>query len=91
MPLVLSTRTPRNIDLLPTNGSPYGKVLKDLGYSMTLRGQTTTAAHLYDSLIASINVVYDDVVNWKGRINRRSHPTEHHLFDNPFKVIDGPW
>lgn len=64
--------------------------MKDQGFSMQMRGQLTTAAAAYDSLVAAINNVYNDVVN-SGSIDPVLHPMEHELFDNAFKVIDGPW
>lgn len=57
---------------------------------MTLQGQTRTAAELYDNLIASIENVYNDVLA-TGAIDSSTHPDEFYLFDNHFKVIDGPW
>jgi hypothetical protein len=68
---------------------PYLKALRDIDYSITLRGETTTAAVLYESLIQSINNVYMDIVN-EGFINKDLHPVEYELFDNPFRVVDGP-
>ena len=56
-----------------------------------LRGQNVTAEQAYDALVASMNAVYEDVVHGTGEIDEEAHPTEHALFDNPFKVIDGPW
>ena len=54
--------------------SPYGKVLKELGFSMTLRGVETTAAQVYDALLASIENVYNDVVFGSG-FHRFKHPS----------------
>lgn len=65
--------------------------MKELNYQMTLRGETKTAAELNDSLITSIDNVFDDVINGDGTINSSLHPEEHYIFDNKFKVIDGPW
>jgi len=65
--------------------------LKDLDYTMNLRGQDTSAAAVYDALIQSINKVYDDVINGPGFIDQSTHAEEYHLFNNPFGVIDGPW
>lgn len=70
---------------------PYGKILKELGYTMNLRGVEMSAAVVYDALIQSINNVYDDVINGSGFINPIKHQPEYQLFNNPFKVIDGPW
>lgn len=59
---------------------------------MTLRGQRTTASDLYDSLLDSINVVFEDVVHGgEGQIDPVAHPVEYALYDNRFKVVDGPW
>ena len=58
--------------------------------SKTEEVETKTAAEVYDGLIASINNVYSDVVLGNGFINKANHHKEHSLFDNPFKVIDGP-
>ena len=71
--------------------SPYGAVLKELGYEMELRGQTVSAEQLYHHLVESINKVYNDVVNGEGFIDQAKHPEEFELFDNPFRVVDGPW
>lgn len=72
----------------------YGKVLKDAGYTMQLRGVETSASELYDKLISSINKVYYDVVTnaaaTGGMIDPINSPEEHYLFDNPFRVVDGP-
>jgi len=77
---------------------PYGKILKNLRpkYKVDLydptsgRVETKRAGDIYDKLIASIENVYNDVVLGNGHIDPISHPEEHHLFDNPFKVVDGP-
>ena len=58
---------------------------------MQLRGENVTAATLHDALLQSINAVYDDVINGDGLIDPDQHPTEFELFDNPFRVVDGPW
>jgi hypothetical protein len=59
---------------------------------MTLRGQRATAADLYDSLLDSINVVFEDVVHGgTGQIDPAAHPVEYELYDNQFKAVDGPW
>ena len=59
---------------------------------MTLNGQVRSAAVVYDTLIQSISNVYDDVVNgFDGEIDSDIHPTEYELFNNPNRVVDGPW
>mmetsp|Transcript_5475 Transcript_5475/g.8143 ORF Transcript_5475/g.8143 Transcript_5475/m.8143 type:complete len:733 (+) Transcript_5475:32-2230(+) len=68
---------------------PYGKVLKDHGYEMTLRGVQTSAADVYDRLVESINNVYDDVMKY-GKIMENVHKSEHKLFHNEPGVVDGP-
>jgi hypothetical protein len=65
--------------------------LKDFGFEMNLRGEMTTAAAAYDALVASINNVYDDVVNGPGVIDPAAHAMEFDLYDNLFRVVDGPW
>mmetsp|Transcript_10323 Transcript_10323/g.24782 ORF Transcript_10323/g.24782 Transcript_10323/m.24782 type:complete len:80 (-) Transcript_10323:537-776(-) len=70
---------------------PYGKILKEKGFSMNLRGQTVSAADAYGRLILAMENVYDDVVNGNGRINNETHPEEYQLFDNRFQTVDGPW
>ena len=69
----------------------YGEKLRDMGYSMMLRGKMTTARELYDNLVTALNNVYSDVVYRNGFIDPERHPMEHKLFDNPLRVIDGPW
>lgn len=64
-------------------------MLKDIGYTMTLRGVETSASALYDALANSINTVYEDVVEF-GEISRE-HEDEYELFHNAHKVVDGPW
>ena len=82
--------------------SPYGAALKALGFEMTLRGETVTASAAYDSLVTAINNVYDDIIvgtgyhgyedlSGSGSIDATNHPMEHWMFDNRFRVIDGPW
>lgn len=71
--------------------SPYGAALAELGYEMQLRGQLVSAAELHYALVNSINNVYDDVVHGAGFIDADKHPEDFELYDNPFKVIDGPW
>jgi hypothetical protein len=66
------------------------KFLKEQGYSMTLRNQVVTASDLYDKLIATINIVYNDVINI-GEIDAVAHPDEFRLFNNPHRIVDGPW
>lgn len=68
---------------------PYGKALKEMGYSMTLRGEETTAKEVYDNLIASINNVYSDVMTY-GEINPELHRLDYNLYRNHFDTIDGP-
>lgn len=58
-------------------------------YSMTLRGSNTTAAEVYSKLVSSIANVYRDVMN-SGFIDKKAHPTEYKLFNNPHRVVDGP-
>ena len=58
---------------------------------MSLRGETVSAKHLYDALVGAINNVYNDVINGDGYIDADAHPDEYELFNNPFKVVDGPW
>ena len=70
--------------------SPYGKKLKDIGYTMTLKGVETTALQLYDKLIDSISKVYNDVKS-SGTINKDLHRYEYELFHNEFGVVEGPW
>lgn len=57
---------------------------------MNLRGVSTSAADVYDSLVESINNVYDDVMK-VGKIKKRKHPMEYDLFHNEPGVVDGPW
>lgn len=73
---------------------PYGKVLKEKGFKMNLRGEETTAAQVYDDLIQAINNVYFDVVAHPsindGKIDPETHRMEYNLFRNHFHSIDGP-
>eukprot|EP00977_Amphora_coffeiformis_P029102 scaffold38788_cov221-Amphora_coffeaeformis.AAC.2 len=69
---------------------PYGAVLRDIGFAMSLRGETVSAKQLYDALVGAINNVYSDVINGNGYIDADAHPDEYELFNNPFKVVDGP-
>ena len=71
---------------------PYGKYLKDMNYSLKDSSGAVwkTAEQAYDDLIVSINNVYEDVIYNGGTINSDTHPVEHHLFDNPHRVVDGP-
>lgn len=69
---------------------PYGKALKERGYSMNLRGEETTAGQAYDDLINAINNIYFDVIAY-GEIDPDQHRMEYDLFRNHFKTIDGPW
>ena len=69
---------------------PYLKILTEqYDYSMTLRSKIVRASDVYDTLKQAIVNVYDDVVA-EGFINATRHPLEHSLFNNPFRVIDGP-
>ena len=67
----------------------YGKILKDMDFSVKLRGVQTSAAAVYDALVNSINTVYDDVVQ-HGSIRSRN-TVEYELFHNPKSLVDGPW
>ena len=71
---------------------PYAKYLKYINYSLKDENGTIwkTAEQAYDHLIASINNVYEDVIYNGGTIDSVTHPIEHHLFDNPHRVVDGP-
>lgn len=73
---------------------PYGKVLKDKGFKMNLRGEEITAEQVYDDLITAINNVYYDVVAHpsinNGKIDPETHRMEYNLFRNHFHTIDGP-
>lgn len=66
------------------------KYLKEQGFSMMLRNEVVTASDLYDLLIEKINIVYNDIMNI-GEIDAVAHPDEFRLFNNPHRVIDGPW
>lgn len=55
-----------------------------------LRGKMTKASDVYDALVDAINNVYADVVEGSGSIDGVTHPMEFFLFDNKFKVIEGP-
>jgi hypothetical protein len=69
---------------------PYLKILAEqYDYSMPLRGEIAHASAVYHALKQAIVNVYDDVVQ-EGYINAKSHPVEYSLFNNPFRVIDGP-
>lgn len=58
---------------------------------MKLRGEMTKARDAYKNLIAAVNNVYNDVVHTpEKRINKETHPDEYDLFDNQFRVVDGP-
>ena len=69
---------------------PYGQLLKDIGFSMKLRGEETSAADVHDALVESINNVFDDVVKF-GQIKKQKHPMEYELYHNEHQVVDGPW
>ena len=58
---------------------------------MELKGRKKTASELYDALITSIDNVCNDVLQGNGTIDPVAHPAEFELFDNPLRVIDGPW
>lgn len=75
---------------LSTIHRPYGKILKDAGYSMNLRGVQTSASDVYDNLVTSINNVFDDVIQ-TGNIKKNQHEMEYELFHNAPGVVDGPW
>jgi hypothetical protein len=64
--------------------------LKERGFEMLLRGKMTTAADAYAKLMVSINNVYNDVMK-TGSIDPINHSEEFKLFDNPNRVVDGPW
>mmetsp|Transcript_21794 Transcript_21794/g.40690 ORF Transcript_21794/g.40690 Transcript_21794/m.40690 type:complete len:452 (+) Transcript_21794:638-1993(+) len=69
---------------------PYLKALaEDPDYVMLLRSEPVRASDLHKTLSRSITNVYNDVIN-EGFINETKHPSEYALFDNPFRVIDGP-
>lgn len=69
---------------------PYGKLLKDSGFEMNLRGVQTSAEKVYDNLVKSINNVYEDVMKY-GAIRKDLHKSEYELFHNEPRVVDGPW
>lgn len=69
---------------------PYGKILKDVGFTMDLRGVETSASDVYDSLVESINNVFNDIMA-SGSIQSSTHPDEYDLFHNEHGVVDGPW
>lgn len=69
---------------------PYMKFLKDEGYSMTLKNEIVSASDLFDDLISNINIVYNDVLGL-GEIDQDLHAAQYALFNNPHRVIDGPW
>jgi hypothetical protein len=68
---------------------PYGKILKDVGFTMDLRGVETSASDVYDSLVESINNVFNDIMA-SGSIQSSTHPDEYDLFHNEHGVVDGP-
>ena len=68
---------------------PYLKKLTESNYSMHLRGASTDANTLYNSLLTTIHNVFKDVAS-NGSINPTTHQVEHQLFDNPKRVVDGP-
>ena len=57
---------------------------------MKLRGKMTTATAVYNNLMESINNVYADVMA-DGIIDKDKHSEEYKLFNNPKRVVDGPW
>eukprot|EP00581_Thalassiosira_minuscula_P019780 CAMPEP_0183733064 /NCGR_PEP_ID=MMETSP0737-20130205/40061_1 /TAXON_ID=385413 /ORGANISM="Thalassiosira miniscula, Strain CCMP1093" /LENGTH=655 /DNA_ID=CAMNT_0025966237 /DNA_START=81 /DNA_END=2048 /DNA_ORIENTATION=- len=77
---------------------PYGKYLKEevpkhkvkLYDSTTGKKKWKYSADIYDNLIKAINNVYQDVIYGNGHIDKDEHPEEYHLFNNPFRVVDGP-
>lgn len=87
VPILGSFSAARNI-------RPYAKKLAEMGYTMDIAGVKTNAADLYEDLMDSINKVYEDVVIRRretgGFIDPATSPNEHYLFDNPFRVVDGP-
>lgn len=95
-PAIICCFEKSDIENRPILHSPYGKYLKKIGYSMPLydasSGQVLNkhAANAYDSLIESINNVYEDVILGTGTIDSKTHPDEYHLYNNPFHVVDGP-
>lgn len=88
---------PHNRQNVPILGSfsaatqirPYGKKLAELGYGMDIKGEWTSAEELYANLVTSIDNVWDDVIT-HGFIDQANHPDEYNLFNNEFKVVDGP-
>jgi hypothetical protein len=64
--------------------------LKEVGYTMNIRGAAASAADVYEKLVSSINNVYDDVKAF-GEIKRGRHASEYELFHNDKGVVDGPW
>jgi hypothetical protein len=66
---------------------PYLDVLRGMEYSMTLMGDTFTAATAYDELTEMLTSVYEDVMT-TGFISE-SNPG-YTLFHNIHHVIDGP-
>ena len=57
---------------------------------MILRNEIITANTVYTNLINSINNVYNDIMQYN-EINNITHPIEYNLFNNPHRVVDGPW
>jgi hypothetical protein len=76
--------------ILNVNIRPYVKYLKEEGYSMMIKNKVVTASELFDDLISTINIVYNDVLGL-GEIDSDLHQREYELFNNPHRVIDGPW
>ena len=66
------------------------KYLSSLDYTMKIKNQLVNSTELYDELILAINTVYNDVLGL-GQIDQALHPELYELFNNPHRVIDGPW
>ncbi|GFH62103.1 hypothetical protein CTEN210_18579 [Chaetoceros tenuissimus] len=74
-----------------TQVSHYGKALKEMNFGMDIKGVYTSAAEVYERLVATIeNVAYDVLFRNKGFINEKKHPEEYFLFHNKNSVVDGP-
>ena len=66
------------------------KFLKEENYHMKLRNKRVRASVLYDRILSETRNVYDDVMA-NGIISQITHPEEYRLYNNPHRVIDGPW
>lgn len=97
--LIVGNTIPNNRHDVPILGSfsaatqisHYGKALKEIDFGMDIKGVYTSAAEVYDRLIAMIeNVAYDILFRKKSFINEKKHPEEHFLFHNKNYVVDGP-